>query len=157
MRDRPHNGIDSKLIIGLNNCMNSRDNINPKTGRARVSSRGGARPGAGRPKGTHDRVTIQGLLAALEARAPRGQTYVDQLAEDYNQARSRNDGALVVKYHNLILNKVAATLNSVEVADVTDTVQARQEAFQEALSALNDISVKSRPGARRNNSTEVKP
>ena len=132
----------------LNNSMNSTpDNINPRTGRPRVSSRGGARAGAGRPRGTSDRVTIQGLLAALAARSPGNQTYVEQLAEDYNQARLNQDGALVVKYHNLILNKVAATLNQVEVADVTDTVAARQAAFEEALGALNAIAIRSRSGA----------
>jgi hypothetical protein len=112
--------------------------INPRTGRPKVSSRGGARPGAGRPKGSTERVTIQGLLDALEQRG--GQTYVETLAQDFYAARQAQDGHLTMKYHNLILNKVAASLATVEVVESEDLLLAKQEAFAQALSDLVDVA-----------------
>ena len=108
--------------------------LNEKTGRPKVSARGGARPGAGRPKGSTERVTIQGLLDALEQRG--GQSYVETLAQDFYEARANQDGHLTMKYHNLILNKVAASLASVEVVESEDAVAAKAQAFSDALLAL---------------------
>ena len=44
----------------------------------------------------------------------------------------------MIKYHNLILNKVMATLNHVEVTDTSEAVAAKQAAFTEALRALQN-------------------
>lgn len=132
----PAHGFHSDFIR-LNKHMATTE-INPKTGRPKVASRGGARPGAGRPKGSTERVTIQGLLDALEQRG--GQTYVETLAQDFYNARSAQDGHLTMKYHNLILNKVAATLATVEVTDSTDAVEAKKAAFLDALSALATVN-----------------
>jgi len=136
---KPAHGFHSDFIR-LNKHMATIENnkINPNTGRPRVASRGGARPGAGRPKGSTERVTIQGLLDALEQRG--GQTYVETLAQDFYNARSAQDGHLTMKYHNLILNKVAATLATVEVTDSTDAVEAKKAAFLDALSALATVN-----------------
>jgi hypothetical protein len=101
------------------------------------SGRGGARAGAGRPRGTVDRVTIAGLLEAVERTT--GQAYVDILAEDFYSARANNDGHLTMKYHNLILNKVAANLTAVEVTDSTDAMETKQAAFAAALAAISQI------------------
>ena len=103
------------------------------------SGRGGARAGAGRPKGSVDKVTIAGLLDAIDVTS--GQNYVDLLAQDFVHARA-NDRHLAAKYHNLILNKVAATLNTVEVQDTSDAVEAKAEAFAEALVALTQANTK---------------
>ena len=97
------------------------------------SGRGGARVGAGRPRGSVDKVTIAGLLDAIDVTS--GQNYVDLLAQDFVHARA-NDRHLAAKYHNLILNKVAATLNTVEVQDTSAAVEAKAEAFAAALVAL---------------------
>ena len=100
------------------------------------SGRGGARPGAGRPKGSTDRVTIAGLLGAIED--TNGQTYLDILAEDFRLARTQ-DRNLTQKYHHLILNKVAATLTNVEVTESDDAVAAKALAFQDALAKLTAL------------------
>jgi hypothetical protein len=97
------------------------------------SSRGGARKNAGRPRGSTDRVTIAGLLAAVESQ--QGRSYVDMLAEDFADAR-QSDRHLAMKYHNLILNKVAATLTAVEVTDPEHTVEQRRRAFVEAMAQI---------------------
>lgn len=98
---------------------------------------GGARKGAGRPKGSTDKVTIAGLLDAIDATA--GESYVELLAQDFVHARN-NDRHLAAKYHNLILNKVAATLNTVEVVDSEDAVEAKAEAFKQALVELTQVN-----------------
>ena len=100
------------------------------------TGRGGARAGAGRPKGTTDRVTIAGLLGAIED--TNGQTYLEILAQDFAQARAL-DKNLTQKYHHLILNKVAATLTNVEVTESDDAVAAKALAFQDALAKLTAL------------------
>lgn len=98
--------------------------------------RGGARPNAGRPKGTTDRVTIAGLLGAIED--TNGQTYLEILAQDFASART-HDKNLTQKYHHLILNKVAATLTNVEVTETEDAVTAKALAFKDALDKLQAL------------------
>ena len=99
------------------------------------SSRGGARPGAGRPKGSQDRVSVSSLLAALEQKTS-GQTYEEILIEDFLTARLNNDGQLVQKYHNLISNKVMSTLASIDVTESEDAVTAKREAFAAAIAQV---------------------
>ena len=111
--------------------------INPRTGRPRASGRGGARAGAGRPKGSNDRVTVAGLLAAIDISA--GRPYMDLLAEDFVHARD-NDRHLAQKYHNLILNKVAASLTAVEVTDSQEAIDTKRAAFAAALAELTGIN-----------------
>jgi hypothetical protein len=115
-----------KIIIfrALNNVMQKQKKLN---------GHGGARPGAGRPRGTTDRVTIAGLLGAIETAT--GQTYTELLAEDFVTARAQDRG-LAQKYHNLILNKVAASLTAVEVTDSEAAIDAKRRAFEAALTAL---------------------
>jgi len=103
------------------------------------SGRGGARPGAGRPRGTTDRVTVAGLLQSIEQL--NGRSYVDILADDFTQARLL-DRNLAMKYHHLIMSKVAATLNTVEVSDTADAVQQKQAAFAEAIAQIAGIRQK---------------
>ena len=103
------------------------------------NTHGGARSGAGRPKGSTNSVTVQGLLGAIDATA--GRPYIELLAEDFVHAR-QNDRQLAQKYHHLIMSKVAATLAAVEVTDSEDTVESRRRAFADALVAITGISTK---------------
>jgi hypothetical protein len=107
---------------------------NAKTGRPKISSRGGARPGAGRKKGSRDNVTIKHLLEVLDAKS-NGRSYEELLVEDFLQARQTDTG-LAMKYHHLIGNKLLATLNTVEVSDSADAVATRAAVFAAALSAV---------------------
>ena len=103
------------------------------------NTHGGARPGAGRPKGSKDRVSVSSLLTTLEAKT-NGQTYEEILIEDFLTARLNNDGQLVQKYHNLISNKVMNTLAAIEVTEGEDTIEAKRAAFAEALSKLTGLN-----------------
>jgi len=105
----------------------------------KTNGHGGARPGAGRPKGSTNSVTVQGLLEAIDLTA--GRPYIELLAEDFTHARL-NDKNLAQKYHHLIMSKVAATLTAVETVEGEDAVAAKAQAFAEALTALATHSAK---------------
>ena len=117
--------------------METQSNINPKTGKPKISSRGGYRKGSGRKAGSKDNVTVKYLLEVLEQRTG-GQSYEELLVEDFLIAR-QTDTNLTMKYHNLLGNKLFSTLNTIEITDSQDVVAAKQAAFFEALSALSGI------------------
>jgi len=99
------------------------------------SNRGGARPGAGRPRGTTHKVTVQGLIDQVAARSG-GQDYTELLVEDFLRARLENDRNLTLKYHNLISSKVLADRIDIEVNEDEDTVTAKRAAFAAAIAAV---------------------
>lgn len=101
-------------------------------------TRGGARKGSGRPKGSTEQVTIDGLLTALKEKSG-GKPYEALLVEDFLTARNNNDSQLTVKYHNLILNKVMVHMAKIEVTDSQESIEAKQLAFSEALAKLTGI------------------
>lgn len=105
----------------------------------KAPTRGGARPNSGRPKGSTEQITINGLLTAIKQKA-NGQNYEEILVEDFLKARNNNDSQLTVKYHNLILNKVMNSLAKVEVTDSQDQLEAKRQAFSEALAKLTGIN-----------------
>jgi len=111
---------------------------NSKTGRVKISSRGGARAGAGRPKGSRERVTVQSLLETLDQKTG-GLSYEDLLIEDFLQARQGNDNQLTLKYHTLIANKLISSLATVEVTDSEDAITAKQIAFAQAIAQITGL------------------
>jgi hypothetical protein len=100
---------------------------------------GGYRPGAGRPKGRTDTITIAGLLDQVHQQSG-GRDYHEILVGDFLQARNAGDTQLTLKYHNLILNKVMNTLAKIEVTDSADAVAQKQAAFTEALAKLTGMT-----------------
>lgn len=110
-----------------------------KKEKVKISSRGGARKGAGRPKGSSNSITASYLLDEIVKQA-KGQPYEAILVKDFLEARDNRDTQLTMKYHNLILNKVMNTLAKIEVTDSQDAVEAKQRAFAEALAKLTGIN-----------------
>lgn len=108
--------------------------------RAKSPNNGGRRPGAGRPKGARDQITIKTLLETI-AKKSGGNSYEEILVEDFLDARVHGDKTLVMKYHNLILQKVMNSLAKLEIADSTEAVEAKKEAFAAALARLANIAV----------------
>lgn len=100
--------------------------------------KGGARPGAGRKKDGRNQLSVGGLLEALEIKAG-GKPYEELLVNDFLQARQNNDSQLVIKYHNLILNKVMTNMQKIEVTDSTEAIEAKKIAFAEALAKLTGL------------------
>lgn len=77
------------------------------------SSRGGARPGAGRPAGSTNKITGEQLIQAISSRC--GQDYAQQLAANYVRCLQENDKAMVAKYDQMLLNKVIADKTELDV------------------------------------------
>lgn len=92
---------------------------------------GGARPGAGRPKGSGNKLTIDKLLAAVDTKL--GQPLEDQIAENY--VRSLADPKLAHSYEQMFLNKVMADRQQIEI-DESSSVESRQAAFLKALETM---------------------
>jgi len=109
-----------------------------KTEQTEKKKHGGARPGAGRKPGSKSHITIEGLLDQVQTQT-NGQDYEALLVQDFLEARDGHDKQLLLKYHNLILNKVMNSLAKIEVTDSADAVEAKKLAFAEALAKLAGV------------------
>lgn len=117
---------------------NTKTNTKRKPYAVKSPGRGGARAGAGRPKGAVDKVTVNGLLETLAAKT-NNRDYEEILIEDFLQARANKDTQLVLKYHTLILSKVMSTKTQIEIEQSGDSIAAKQAAFAEALAKFTKI------------------
>ena len=95
------------------NPMNNNQN-RPKKGR------GGARPNSGRKVGSTQKLSAQRLLHEI---AKRDKPFAIGLAEDYHNARMSGDKHLVVKYQQMILNKVVADKVDVDHTTLGQPIQ----------------------------------
>ena len=120
---------------------NAHSNLNAKTGKPKISSRGGARPGSGRKKGVSSRITLEALMKSIDLQL--GHSYADQIAINYREAMLRGDYAGVRDYDKVLLGKLVADRQAVEVTDVNaeDTVELKRQAFAEAVQALSNSKV----------------
>lgn len=96
--------------------------------------RGGKRPGGGRKLGSTNKLTAQRLLQEI---AKIDKPFAIGLAEDYHNARLSGDKHLIMKYQNMILNKVVA--DKVDV-DHTSMGQPLQSMFNFPQRELPDWS-----------------
>ena len=101
---------------------------------SKTSGHGGARPGAGRPKGSGNKVALEDLLMDIELETQM--PFTRRLAINYNAAIDRSDWARVENYDRAFLNKLVADRSHVEVTDSADAVATRAAAFAAALSAV---------------------
>lgn len=99
--------------------------------------RGGARAGAGRPKGSTNKITMDNILQSLDQHL--GVSYAEQIAMNYSSALNRADWAGVRDYDKVLLGKVVADKLEVETVEGEDAVNAKAQAFQEALQALANV------------------
>ena len=95
---------------------------------------GGAREGAGRPKGTTNRLTAKEILETAEKML--GKPFVVSLMEGYIDTINSGDARNRVTYEKIILDKTATTIIEAEVTDSKDAIAAKQAAFAEALAKL---------------------
>ena len=100
----------------------------------KLDKRGGARPGAGRPKGSGNKVTVQELIDT--AQSVVGKPFVVSLMEGYRDSIVENNKKVRVTYEKMIMDKVLADRQQIETIEGEDAVQARADAFAEALATL---------------------
>ena len=95
---------------------------------------GGARAGAGRPRGSTDKVTAKHILETAEQII--GKPFVESLLEGYRDTILDGDRKHRVIYEKIIIDKVATTLLDVEVTESEDLLTAKREAFAAALATI---------------------
>lgn len=106
----------------------------------KAPTRGGARKGGGRPKGSTTKIRIEDLMDNIEKIA--GKTYGELLSMNYVEAIRRNDWNGVRDYDKAFMNKMIADKQEVTVQDGDDAVRAKQAAFAEAIAQIAGISNK---------------
>ena len=101
-------------------------------------SRGGFRPGGGRPKGSTTKVTVESLMTNIELTT--GRSYAEVLAMNYASAIQRSDWQGVRDYDKAFMNKLIAEKVEIDVNSTEDVVATKQAAFTAALAKLNEIA-----------------
>ena len=96
--------------------------------------RGGARPGGGRKKGSVQKLSAMTILQAIEK---QDKPFAEGFAEDYHNARMGDDKHLLQKYQSMILNKVVADKQEI---DVTTLGQSLHNNFSFPQVELSDWS-----------------
>ena len=96
---------------------------------------GGAREGAGRPKGSGNKITVTTLLQKAES---MGMPFEEAILQDWATAPTGSE--LRYKYNQLLFNKVIADRHQVEV-DETASVSNRQDAFLKALATIGNVMI----------------
>ena len=117
--------------------------LNEKTGKVKISSRGGARIGAGRPKGSTALITAATLVSAIEQK--NNKPFEELLAEGYCNAILDGDKKTRLEYERMFLGKVVSDRVSVDVTESEDMIAAKKDAFTEALTTmigLNNVKQK---------------
>jgi len=97
----------------------------------KAPSRGGARAGAGRKPGSSPRYTLEELVNHVEHHA--GMSFAERVAINYVDAINRNDWNGVRDYDRILLGKMVADKQEVEVTNTQDTVEAKAQAFADAM------------------------
>ena len=105
---------------------------------AKQDRRGGARPGAGRPKGSGNKVTVQDLID--QAQVTIGKPFVQSLIEGYHDTILNGDRKIRVMYEKMIMDKVLADRQQVEVTDSADAVATRAAVFAAALATVTGLA-----------------
>ena len=104
------------------------------TNKIKISSRGGARAGAGRPAGVSTKLSGQAILDQIEMST--GRTYVEQLVDNYTNCLAEGDKGMIHQYDKLFLSKVVADKVDLDLTVNDDMIEAKRLAFTAALAAM---------------------
>ena len=101
-----------------------------------VKVNGGARPGAGRPKGGTNKISAVALIEGAERII--GKPFIDSLLEGYKDSILNGDRKTRVTYEKLILDKIISDKQEVEVINAQEAIDAKTKAFAEAMAELTN-------------------
>ena len=104
----------------------------------KISSRGGARSGAGRPKGSSNLITAATLIQAIESK--NNKPFEELLAEGYYNTILERNNKMRLEYERMFLGKVVSDKVQVDVTDSEDAIAAKQAAFAAALADLTGLN-----------------
>jgi len=106
----------------------------PRNNKQKISSRGGARVGGGRPKGSTNKISIKSLLEAIERET--GDSLENLLAQGYSEAIQSQNNTLRQHYEKLFMSKVVADQVDINIGQTEDVIRAKELAFKEALESM---------------------
>ena len=95
---------------------------------------GGAREGAGRPKGSTNRVSAKEILETAELIL--GKPLIVSILEGYQDTITDGDRRHRVVYEKMLVDKVATQLMDIEVTDTEATIEAKRRIFEEAIAQI---------------------
>lgn len=110
-------GSIDKLVNNIPVSVNNKD----KQSRRGEHMKGKTNNPNGRPKGTTNKLSGQAILEAI---AEYDVPFEQGLAEDYRRARMSEDRHLIVKYQQLILNKVVADKTNIDLTSGGEILKA---------------------------------
>ena len=106
--------------------------------RKKAPSRGGARPGSGRPKGSTTKIRIEDLMESIELQA--GESYGELLARNYVSAISRSDWNGVRDYDKAFMNKMIADKSEITTVEGSEAIALKTAAFAQAIAQITGIT-----------------
>jgi hypothetical protein len=106
----------------------------------KAPTRGGARKGGGRPKGSTTKIKIEDLMENIEKIA--GKSYSELLSLNYVGAIQRCDWNGVRDYDKAFMNKMIAEKVEVDVTHSEDVLAQKQAAFAQAIAQITGINSK---------------
>lgn len=102
--------------------------------KSKISSRGGARPGAGRPKGTTNKISGAEILASIQLQT--GEDFGTLLAQGYAEAIENNDRNTRLQYEKMFLSKVVADKVEIDLNENQTILEMKNQAFADAIKTL---------------------
>jgi hypothetical protein len=108
--------------------------------RRKAPTRGGARVGSGRPRGSTTKIKIEDLMAQIELQS--GESYDQLLARNYVGAIARSDWGGVRDYDKAFMNKMIADKSEVTTVESTEAIEQKQAAFADAIRQITGITAK---------------
>jgi len=96
--------------------------------------RGGARPNSGRKLGGTNKITGATILESIEKYS--GEKFEDLLAQGYIDSITNDDRQMRIQYEKMFLGKVVADKVSLDITDNQDIIDARKQAFMDAIADL---------------------
>lgn len=100
----------------------------------KTSSRGGARPNAGRKKGMPNKISAATILDQVQTQL--GRPFEEQLVQNYMHCLTKQDLNMIHQYDKLFLSKVVADKVEVDMRVTEDALEQKKQAFVEAMNAL---------------------
>lgn len=100
----------------------------------KTSSRGGARPNAGRKQGGTNKLTGATILEQVQLQL--GRPYEEQLVNNYMNCLANQDLTMIHQYDKLFLSKVVADKVEVDMRVTEDVLEAKKQAFIDAMNAM---------------------
>tara|TARA_R110000772_G_scaffold246111_2_gene359725 strand:+ start:122 stop:484 length:363 start_codon:yes stop_codon:yes gene_type:complete len=102
-----------------------------------INNRGGVREGAGRPKGSTNKMSAQTLLDTIATKFA-GKSFEENIAEGYFNAVADGDRKMRFEYERLLLGKLVSEKTAVEIEGDLISTEDRMSILANVMRAMSD-------------------